>query len=191
MSELSTRNVRGLLFVDYVRMIRGQKDIDWTRYLQPSDIALLTARIDPEGWYAMETFERFGIAILREIARGQLEGVQMWGRFQVGSVQKRYPDLVVSGPPSATIEQFRLHAWSLFDYAAVEVVSVNAEDALVAVLFEMGPIAEETACNQSLGFFVGLLETAGATNVQGRFLEKSWEGASHTLIDLRWSAAKR
>jgi hypothetical protein len=75
------RHVRGILFVDYVRMVRGRKDVEWKKYLEPEDFVVLSQVIDPDGWYSMETFERLGVGILREIAHGQLEGVRMWGRF--------------------------------------------------------------------------------------------------------------
>lgn len=170
-------------------MIRGKKDVDWSKYLSPDDILLLSARIEPDGWYPMESFERMGIAILREVAHNQLDGVQMWGRFQVLSIRARHPDLVVEGSAIETLVRFRVMTRSFFDYAAIEVVSLNDEDALVAIAFKMGDLAEETACNQTLGFFVGMLDASGATNVHARFLERSWQGSSHTLIDLRWSAA--
>ena len=92
-----TRQVRGMLFVDYVRMVRGRKDVDWMPHLDGADLHYLSHPIDPAGWYPMETFERLGLAILHEIARGQQEGVRMWGRFQVLSSQKQFPELVAAG----------------------------------------------------------------------------------------------
>lgn len=168
-------------------MIRGHKNVDWSGYLEPEDFGFLACRIDPDGWYPMESFERFGVGILYEIAKHQLDGVQMWGRFSVMPVQQHFPSLVVVGEPSETLTRFRVLARSFFDYGAIEIVSMHEEDALVALLFGMGAEAEETACHQTVGFFLGLLEAAGATNGHGRFLEKAWEGATHTLIDLRWT----
>ncbi len=191
MPDLATtpdRRVRGVLFVDYVRMIRSNKQVDWSRYLSADDQRWLDARIDPDGWYPMESFQHFGIAILHEIAKEQLDGVQMWGRFQVLSVRKHFRDLVVDGDPTETLVRFRVLAQSFFDYAAIEVVSMEESDALIAIQFKMGQEAEATACHQTVGFFLGLMESAGARNVHCRFLEKGWEGASHTLVDLRWEA---
>ncbi|NUP07644.1 MAG: hypothetical protein HOW73_16475 [Polyangiaceae bacterium] len=181
------RRVRGILFVDYVRMIRGQKNVDWSAYLNRDDDPFLSGRIDLDGWYPMESFERFGLGILNEVAKHQLDGVVMWGRFSVMPVQAHFPTLVVVGDPMETLARFRVLARSFFDYGAIEVVSVREEDALVAIRFEMSAAAEKTACHQTLGFFLGLLEASGGTNGHGRFLEKSWEGSTHTLLDLRWS----
>ena len=40
-----SRQVKGTLFVDYVRMLRSRKDVDWTRYLKADDLPFLAARI--------------------------------------------------------------------------------------------------------------------------------------------------
>jgi hypothetical protein len=66
------RNVKGTLFVDYVRMLRRHRGFDWSRHLTPADLELLTGRIEPESWYPMAAFERMGLAILTEIARGDV-----------------------------------------------------------------------------------------------------------------------
>src|SRR6185436_14336279 len=54
------RQVRGVLLVDYVRMLRSQKSVDWSRHLEPQDLQYLETHIDPAGWYPMATFERMG-----------------------------------------------------------------------------------------------------------------------------------
>jgi hypothetical protein len=64
------RHVKGVLFADYVRMLRAHRDRPWTQYLQPEDLPYLDQRIDPGQWYPMETFERLGIAIMHAVADG-------------------------------------------------------------------------------------------------------------------------
>src|SRR5688500_11434381 len=63
----AVRHVRGQLFVDYVRMLRAQKTVDWSQRLTAEDIWFLSTRIDPDAWYPMETFERMGNEILRTV----------------------------------------------------------------------------------------------------------------------------
>lgn len=179
--------MRGLLFADYVRMVRSKKDVPWDKHLTAEDLALLAARIEPDGWYPMATFERLGLAILAEVARGQLEGVRMWGRFQVASVRAGFPHLLAEGEPRETVMRFGVLADSFFDYGALEVVSVSDDHARIAIAYGMSPAAEETASFQSMGFFEGLLELAGAREVSARFAERAWDGAERTLLDLHWA----
>lgn len=180
------RRVRGTLFVDYVRMIRGNKGVDWSRYLEAEDHEWLEAKIDPDGWYPMATFERYGVGIVREVARGQLAAVQMWGRFQVSTVCKAFPSLVADGDPRETLMRFHALHKGFFDYEAVTVQEALDDGARVHVQYAMGAEAEEAACHQTLGFFEQLVERAGGTEVRGEFVQRSWAGAERTAIDLRW-----
>ena len=75
--------VKGTLFVDYVRMLRAKKDADWARYLTPSDLEYIGKRIISDEWYPMTTFERMGLAILAEVAEGDLRLVKEWGRMSI------------------------------------------------------------------------------------------------------------
>ena len=45
------KHVKGILFVDYVRMLRAHKRTPLEDYLQPGDLEYLKERIDPAGWY--------------------------------------------------------------------------------------------------------------------------------------------
>jgi hypothetical protein len=181
------RRVRGILFVDYVRMIRGHKAIDWSKYLRDEDSALLVRQIDPEGWYPMETFERFGLGIIREVAGGQLPAVQMWGRFQVELVREANPTLIADGDPRGTFMRFRSLQRGFFDYDAVEVDEVLDNEALVSIRYGMQMEAERAACHQTLGFCARMTELAGGTDVTAEMTAQSWEGAARTIIALRWS----
>ncbi len=42
----SPRRVRGLLFLDYVRMMRGRKDVEWAAHLTEEALTYLQAPID-------------------------------------------------------------------------------------------------------------------------------------------------
>ncbi|MEJ7728534.1 MAG: hypothetical protein WKG00_04905 [Polyangiaceae bacterium] len=181
-----SRRVRGILFADYVRMVRGLKSVDWSKWLTDDDLQLVRARIDYDTWYPMETFERCGVGILAEVADGQLEAVRMWGRFQVDTVRNRYPDVVAEGDPCETVQRFQVLRRTFFDYDALRVVELNDGGALLAISFGMGPVAEEAASTQTMGFFEGLLERAGATSVYGRFTAESWRGAPVTRMALDW-----
>ena len=178
--------VRGVLFVDYVRMVRGQKRVDWKKHLKDEDLSIISQNIDPDGWYPMATFERLGLAILAEIGHGQLEGVRMWGRFQVEPVRKHFRDLVAPNDPRDTMMRFDVLAECFFDGEALRVDTVEDDHASVVVAYGMSPKAEETASHQSLGFFERLVEVAGGKNVEATFKKRSWAGDDKTLIELHW-----
>jgi hypothetical protein len=180
------RSVKGILFADYVRMIRTFKPVDWSRHLEPEDLVYLQERIDPAAWYPMETFERLGNAILNEIANNDMQAVRMWGRFSVDAMRAANAALVADGDPIDTLMRFRVLRATYFDFDALDVLMLIDGQAQIEIHYQMGNPAEEAASYQTLGFFERLLEVAGATEVAGQFLSRSWAGDARTVLDLAW-----
>jgi hypothetical protein len=182
------RRVKGILFVDYVRMLRSRSDVDWSRHLQPVDLGYLVQRIDKDAWYPMNTFERMGLAILAEIAQGSFEMVRFFGRASIDWLCQTYGNLVAPGDPLDTVMRFQVLRRSFFDYAALEIPSIADGEATILVSYQMGNLAEEAASWQTLGFFERLLEVAGGTDVKACFTSRSWAGDLVTTIDLKWES---
>jgi hypothetical protein len=185
------RQVRGVLFVDYVRMLRSQKAVDWTRHLAAEDLPYLQMHIDPGCWYPMETFERMGNAILATVTRGELFPVQLWGRYSAAQLRAANPTLLAPNDPPETLSRFRVLRQTFFDFDALEVPLLHDDEAHIVVRYHMGMPAEEAAAYQTMGFFEGLLELAGAKDVRGAFQDKSWDGDPRTMLVIRWAPPPR
>jgi hypothetical protein len=181
------RRVKGTLFVDYVRMLRSRRDVDWSTYLQSADLSFLVQRIEPDSWYPMESFERMGLAILAEIASNDLETVRVFGRMSIDWLISQYANLVAPFDPRDTLMRFQVLRRSFFDYAALEMTSVSDGEATLTIAYGMGARAEEAASWQTLGFFERLLEVAGASQVRAWFSARSWKGERITEVQLRWA----
>jgi hypothetical protein len=181
------RQVRGVLFVDYVRMLRSQKAVDWSRHLAPHDLPYLQMYIDLSGWYPMTTFERMGNAILAMVTRGELFPVQLWGRYSAAQLRTAHPMLLEPNNPPETLSRFRVLRETFFNFNALEVPLLHDNEAHIVVRYHMGMPAEEAASYQTMGFFEGLLELAGATDLRAAFRDKSWEGDERTLLVIRWT----
>jgi hypothetical protein len=180
------RSVKGVLFADYVRMIRSHKGVDYSQDLLPADMSFLIVRIDPEAWYPMATFERLGNAILRHVAGGALEAVRMWGRYSVEQLRDQTPELVCEKNPVETLMRFRVLRRALFDFEALQIPTLFDGHAEVLIDYGMGRVAEEAASVQTLGFFERLLELTGASRVNARFSARSWAGDARTCLELDW-----
>jgi hypothetical protein len=167
-------------------MLRIRGDVDWSRHLQPVDLGYLVQRIDPDTWYPMETFERMGVAIFTEIAGGSLESVRLFGRASVDWLCRSYGNLVAPGDPRDSMMRFHVLRRSFFDYTALEIDALSDGEASVLVNYGMGPVAEEAASWQTLGFFERLLEVAGATDVKAWFGSRAWRDDLVTTLELRW-----
>ena len=181
------RHVRGILFVDYVRMLRSQKAVDWSERLAAEDLPYLTMAIDPDAWYPMASFERMGNEILRTVARGELFPVQLWGRYQAAAMRTANPELLAAGNAIETLNRFRAMRETFFDYKALDVRLLDPGRAQIAIAYHMGMPAEEAASVQTMGFFETLLELAGAKNLKAELRTRSWAGDRETLLVLQWA----
>jgi eukaryotic-like serine/threonine-protein kinase len=180
------RRVKGTLFVDYVRMIRSAKTVDWSAHLQPEDLSYVVQRVDPDSWYPMESFERMGLAILAEIAGGDLQNVRAFGRASIDHLCLNHPDLVAPGDPRDSLMRFQVLRRTFFNYAAISINAISDEEASFAIEYGMSPAAEEAASWQTLGFFERLIEVSGARQVKAWFSSRSWNGELVTVAELRW-----
>jgi hypothetical protein len=161
------RQVKGTLFVDYVRMLRGHKSASYAKYLIDEDKSFLVQRI----------------------AHGDLETVRAFGRMSIDWLCQQHPGLLASGDPRDTVMRFQVLRSSFFDYGALEISSVSDGEASLHVGYGMGDRAEEAASWQTLGFFERLLEVAGAKDVRAWFSKRTWVGDPGTVIQLRWTQA--
>ena len=180
-------NVKGVLFADYVRMLRSFKGVDWQEHITAEDQAYLAVRVESDHWYPMATFERLGNAILRTVARGDLQAVRIWGRFSVDQLRALHPALVAPRDAVETLNRFRVLRSTFFDFEALAITMLLDGEANITIAYGMGPVAEEAASFQTMGFFERLLELSGAEQVSARFVQRSWTGDPRTLLHLAWT----
>jgi hypothetical protein len=186
---LVVSKVKGVLFADYVRMLRMRKDVDWSQHLDDADRSYLEGRVALDGWYPMSVFERLGNAILKELAQGQLGLVRLWGRSTVDQLVNDQPFLLADGDPVETVNRFRGLRATWFDFEALTVPVLLEDECEISIQYGMGATAEEAATWQAVGFFERLLEKAGAEEVKPTFLAQSWKGqGDRTRVRLQWKS---
>jgi hypothetical protein len=181
------KNVRGSLFVDYVRLIRSRKDIDWSRYLEAKDFAFLQGRVDDAAWYPIATYERFGVGILSAVAGNSLATVRMWGQFQVDAMLRQRPDILEAGDPRESLMRVVVHRKGFFDYDVLTVKEILDDHARFELNYAMSGVAELAACSQTLGALEELARRAGGRNVKAAFSQRTWEGDPCTILEITWS----
>jgi hypothetical protein len=180
------RNVKGTVFIDYVRMIKKRKDVDWTAHLAPEDLRILAGRIEPGDWYPIDTFERMGLAILDRIAGGRMELVYHWGRYNMDGLFKIHANLIVKGDPMESLMRLHVFRSSFFDFDAVRLEDLMGNEATLKIDYRFSRLAEEASANQTVGFFERLLELSGAEVIRCEYTRKSWESEPPTIVRLGW-----
>ena len=174
-----------MLFADYVRIIRRQVP-GWRELVEPEDRALLEARVELEGWYPMNAFERLGLTVLRQVVGGETDAIRLWGRSQVQTALLALPELASPDDPRDSVMRFQNYLGSLFDFPVVSVLSVDDEATLLQVDYGMNPTSEECATWQTIGFFEELLTASGAHHVVSTLQSRQWVGEPRTLLALGW-----
>jgi hypothetical protein len=182
-------HVKGVLFADYVRMLRAHRGRTWHEFLEPEDVISLHQEIDLEAWYPMESFERLGVAIFQAIAEGDLGLVRDWGRASVERIVAMNDQVLAPGDPRESLMRFFVLRRSLFDYEALSMLQLCDTSASIGVEYGMQPLAEQAAAVQTMGFFEGLIELAHGKDVHGEFLETSWRGDRQTILGFTWQPA--
>ena len=183
-----TKHVRGMLFADYVRMIRKRKDVVWAERLTVADREFVEQHIGDDEWYPLEVFERLGLAILSTLPPGE-EGMQLvraWGRAMGAQADGTIPNLLVPNDPRESLMRLRVHRNAFFDFDAHELTMVTDQEARLRMSYGLEARAEEAASWQSLGFMETLVMRAGGRGVVGRFTERAWENGSQTILALEW-----
>ncbi len=181
-----SRNVRGSLFVDYVRMLRAKKGAVWSDHLLADDMEYLVGRIEKTAWYPMATFERMGLAILSEIAGDDVRLVELFGRASVDGLLLQYPGLMVHGEPRETVMRFQALQRGFFDFPAFDIGEISDHRTQIRIDYQMSDRAEEAACHQSAGFFDRLLEISGANGRSVGLEKKRWRGDPTTLLSMSY-----
>lgn len=180
------KHVKGVLFLDFVRMLHAHKEVPLDRHLRPEDLRYLAERIDPAAWYPMEVYERMGLAILAEIARGDLQAVREWGRRTIDELLLRQPELFENADALELFMRFHVLRQSLFDFPAAQVTAIHDGQARLEIGYGMSATAEEAAVHQSLGFLERLIEVAGGVSPEVCLRSRSWAGDPATVIQVRW-----
>ena len=182
-------HVKGVLFADYVRMLRAHRGRSWQEFLEPEDLPFLHRTIEADEWCPMETFERLGLAIFQAIAEGDLGLVRDWGRASVARLVAAHQHVLVPGDPRESLMRFFVLRKSLFDFEALTMLQLCDSSASIGVEYGMMPLAERAASVQTMGFFEGLIGLADGSDVSGEFLESSWRGDRQTIIGFTWQPA--
>jgi hypothetical protein len=168
-------------------MLRAFKGVEWSAYLTRAEQLYLSTQIEPRDWYPMDTFERMGVAILREIARNDLTLVKHFGRVSLDALCKQYDNLVAPGDPKGSLLRFKELRQGLFNFSALDFEDLFDDAAVAIVSYEMGAVAEEAAAHQTMGFFERLLERAGGAPTRVSLSARSWAGDPTTRVQMKWT----
>ncbi len=182
-----SKQVKGSLFVEYVRMIKKNKQIDWNKHLASSEMRFLNQVILPSEWYPFEIYQHYGAAIFQEIADGEPPVACSWGKATMDRLAELYKgNLIEKGQPLGSLMKFKELNQRLFNFDSFEIIVHDEKHVDIGVDPAFGTGAVEGYSYQMLGSFRRLIELSGVDKVEAEFSAKTWEGDHKTVIELRW-----
>jgi hypothetical protein len=186
---MGERKIKGSMLVDFVRMIRANKDKNWNEYLKPEDWEVINQRILPSVWYPVEVFMRCGWAVFKVIAQGNLDIARMGGRMQGKNLfENVYKGLVANQDPQTAVNRFVVVYNQFFNFSSLRFEEVDKNHVKVHNDYDeshnhpgMVPY-----CHNLMGILETLIEKSGGKNVKIELKAKQWEGARTTVMDVTW-----
>jgi hypothetical protein len=160
--------VKGSMIVDYVRLIRANKDREWDKYLKPEDWEIINNRVLPAFWYAYDSCRRIGLAVYHEIAQADLATTKIFGRFVGRNLLEIYHHVLAEGDPVASIEALCAMNDAFSDGEAGSTL-MDKGPGFVKIRFQ-APDEEdrefmEAFCAQIVGIYEEVVDQAGGNNV--------------------------
>ena len=99
-----TIEVKGTLILDFVRIVRANKDRDWKKWLSPEDLEIANGRIFPAAWYPYRSFVNIAFAVFKEIGGGDPDVAREFGKFSISGLLSVYKGSLVGNSPVETLE---------------------------------------------------------------------------------------
>lgn len=184
---MNDKKVKGSILLDYVRMIRANKDKDWNKYLKPEDWDIINGRILPSMWYPLDTFQRAGLAAFHILGGGKLDLVRAWGRISMEQLVKGiYKSIIMDADPIKAIDKFVLLRKQFYNFSALEMKAIGDKHLNVWIEYGAKEDGAEPYCAQLKGGFERLVELTGGKNPKVSTGIKKHDGRDGIEFDLTW-----
>jgi hypothetical protein len=186
--------IKGILLVDFARIIRARKDLPWDKYLIEEDMNLIQGKIMPGAWYPIEILERVGYAVFVLVGKGDLKNAWAFGAFTIeDTFRKVYKNILFDKlDPVEMITKFILlrkqfTKFSDPDFETLKLESLGENRAKVIFKIPRLGVYIGPYTHQLAGGFEKLLEMSGARDIQVNILKIQSETEPASEIELSWS----
>jgi len=185
-SPLKGRNVKGSLFVNYVKMIRAYPQLPWADHLKPEDLELINQLILPASWYPIEAMQRIGMAAFKLVAKENFAILRAYGRSLADQMHADNPGLVVKGRPLDTLHKYCAIQGRLYSFKSLDTVDISPQHMIVHIYSQPEDTWIPVYLEQISGTVERLVELSGGRQVQIKLLESVLQGAKQNTLDMTW-----
>jgi len=156
--------VKGSLLVDYARLIRANKEIDWGQWLGPEEMEIINNEVMTSSWYSYRVFRTLAWACFQGVAGGDLELTTTFGRFILQNLMTVYPKVRVPDNPMASINNFARFWQNFFQGDGME--SLITESGENQITYKISAPVDEKDMDAVNAFTGNFLESVAAFSYQ-------------------------
>jgi hypothetical protein len=189
--KMSEQKAKGTMLLDFVKMIRKNRQLNWNQYLKPEDWSIVNSKILPGVWYPADVFTRCSMATFHLMGKDRLETARRNGQIIAGHMfESTYKSLLQNKDPEKGLNQFVLIFGSLFNFTLLKVESLEPGHARFCHIYafeEKTTIFNKRAfAYQLMGFLETVAAMTGGKKIKAAVVSKEWEGAPETIFDITW-----
>jgi len=185
---MDEEKVKGTMLLDFVKMIRANKNLDWDKYLKAEDWEVINSLVLPAKWYPVDVYKRCSYAAFVLLAGSNHEAARANGQSMGRRLfENTYKSIVQSGDPGRALKQYVLVHSSFFNVGMLKFEMVGSGKAKIHLNYNNFHDNSNAAfCSQMHGLLESLVQAAGGKNQHVAISAKQWEGAPATVFEITW-----
>ncbi len=183
--------VKGFVILNYVKIVRANRDRDWDKYLEPQDWEIINSIIFNSNRYPYESFRRIGYAVFKLMANSDLEAARAFGKVAMQSLLQSYPkSFMEEDAPVQSLKKFSMVTPVFMGMEAGTEVVEHGEG-WARYRMDIPPEEDEESvqafCFQYAGSLEELVERAGGRDAKATIEKK---GRSYEFM-VKWRPASQ
>ncbi len=184
--EEQEKKIKGTMIIDVVKTIKDIKDVPWDDHLSEDARRLLTENFLPSSWYPYQPVLECVWAVYRLLGNSDPDAARQWGKANGRKVfETVYKNIAAEQDTETALIKLDLLARSAFVKGLESKVERLAERHYRVYIYDEGPGGEVT-CYLVQGWIEAIIEMTGGHNGRVEILDKHWNGAECTVIDVKW-----
>ncbi|MFX1275136.1 MAG: hypothetical protein ACFFBP_16265 [Promethearchaeota archaeon] len=181
------KHIKGALFKYFIMNIRANKSGLYDNMLTEEEKEIVNQRILDAIWYPYEQFKMIFSRVAKVEAKGDLNNIIKWGyKHAQKTIDRMYKDRMKKRSLKLAISTYD-HLFKLwFDFGKQE--SNIISDNEINISFMDFDDDFDLFYYVASGWIQSFFEAYLGTKIKTKFLQKSWEGADKTTINVTWNS---
>ncbi|MFP4445189.1 MAG: hypothetical protein ACLFPD_02950 [Desulfosudaceae bacterium] len=179
------RQVKGSMFIMFAKAINADKTGAYDQFLTAQDKKILSGEILNSAWYPHETYKNCFLALSTTLANNDPKTLTDWGRqYGQSTMETVYKLALKKDDPMEAVNTYKVVLKNQFNFGRMR--SEQISDNTLHIHLEGFDPDFEPWYYVALGWLERFLQLCIKKPVSSKIVQKSWEGAPHTVFEMSW-----